>query len=79
MKIHRKSKCRAEEDMQRLPDIPAFRHASITSTERDLGPRVPTIFVSDGKKLCKVMQIKLLEQPLRRKSINVRLKKKRHT
>lgn len=34
------------------PDIPATRHASIVSTERDFGPSVPTIFVSEGKYFC---------------------------
>lgn len=33
------------------PDIPALRQAEITSTDRDLGPSVPTIFVIAGKKL----------------------------
>jgi hypothetical protein len=34
------------------PDIPAVRHSSITSTERDLGPSVPTILVRDGNTFC---------------------------
>ena len=37
-----------------IPDIPALRQPEMTSTDRDLGPRVPTIFVIAGKKLCKI-------------------------
>jgi len=32
--------------------MPALRQAEMVSTERDLGPSVPTIFVIAGKKLC---------------------------
>jgi hypothetical protein len=31
--------------------MPALRQAEMVSTERDLGPSVPTIFVIAGKKL----------------------------
>jgi hypothetical protein len=31
------------------PDIPAFRHFSSVSMDRDFGPSVATIFVSEGK------------------------------
>lgn len=34
-----------------IPDIPALRQPEIVSTDRDLGPKVPTIFVIAGKKL----------------------------
>lgn len=37
-----------------VPDIPALRQPEMTSTERDLGPKVPTIFVMAGKKLCTI-------------------------
>lgn len=37
-----------------IPDIPALRQPEITSRDRDLGPRVPTIFVIAGKKLYKI-------------------------
>lgn len=40
---------------QYLPDIPALRQPEITSTDRDLGPRVPTILVRAGKKLCDII------------------------
>jgi hypothetical protein len=33
--------------------MPALRHPEIVSTDRDLGPNVPTIFVIAEKKLCK--------------------------
>jgi len=32
--------------------MPALRQAEMVSTERDLGPSVPTILVIAGKKLC---------------------------
>jgi hypothetical protein len=32
--------------------MPALRQAEMASTERDLGPSVPTIFVMAGKKFC---------------------------
>jgi hypothetical protein len=35
-----------------LPDMPALRQEEMVSTERDLGPSVPTILVIAGKKLC---------------------------
>ena len=35
-----------------IPDIPAVKQAEITCTDRELGPRVPTILVV-GKKLWK--------------------------
>ena len=34
-----------------VPDIPALRQEEMTSTVRDFGPSVPTIFVIAGKKL----------------------------
>jgi len=37
---------------RRIPDIPASRQRAIISTDRDLGPSVPTIFVIAGKKDC---------------------------
>lgn len=46
----------------RIPDIPACRHASIVSTERDLGPSVPTILVSNGIELCKALQTALTQK-----------------
>jgi len=36
-----------------IPDIPAVKQAEITCTDRELGPRVPTILVIVGKKLQK--------------------------
>lgn len=36
--------------MNQLPDIPAWRQAEITSTDRERGPSVPTILVIAGKK-----------------------------
>lgn len=41
---------------QDLPDIPALRQAEIASTDRDLGPKVPTILVIAGKKFCKIQK-----------------------
>lgn len=38
-----------ETESEQLPDMPALRQAEIVSTERDLGPRVPTILVIAGK------------------------------
>lgn len=35
-----------------IPDMPALRQPEIVSTDRDLGPNVPTIFVIAEKKLC---------------------------
>lgn len=40
-----------------IPDIPALRQLEIVSTDRDLGPKVPTIFVIAGKKLYTQKQI----------------------
>jgi hypothetical protein len=37
--------------------MPALRQAEMVSTERDLGPSVPTIFVIAGKKLCSFFTI----------------------
>jgi len=34
-----------------VPDMPALRQPERASTDRDLGPRVPTILVNAGKKL----------------------------
>ena len=42
----------AERESEKLPDMPALRQEDIVSTERDLGPSVPTILVIAGKKLC---------------------------
>lgn len=38
--------------MVQLPDIPAWRQAEITSTDRECEPNVPTIFAIAGKKFC---------------------------
>lgn len=35
-----------------LPDMPDLRQPESVSTDLDLGPRVPTILVNAGKKLC---------------------------
>lgn len=45
---------------RRVPDIPAPRQREIISTDRDFGPRVPTIFVIAGKKDC-MMALKKLQ------------------
>jgi len=36
-----------------VPDMPALRQPEITSTDRERGPKVPTILVIAGKKFCK--------------------------
>jgi len=36
--------------------MPALRQLEIVSTDLDLGPSVPTIFVIAGKKLCQKRQ-----------------------
>ena len=41
-----------ERESEKLPDMPALRQEEMVSTERDLGPSVPTILVIAGKKLC---------------------------
>lgn len=43
---------RSRQESEKLPDMPALRQEEMVSTERDLGPSVPTILVIAGKKLC---------------------------
>jgi hypothetical protein len=47
--IERERERERETESEQLPDMPALRQAEIVSTERDLGPRVPTILVIAGK------------------------------
>lgn len=54
---------------RRIPDIPACRQASIVSTDRDLGPSVPTILVNNGLELCKLLQTALNRSPLKPKNL----------
>lgn len=44
-----------------IPDIPALRQPEMVSTDRDLGPKVPTILVIAGKKLCTHQQPQLIK------------------
>lgn len=37
-----------------IPDIPAFKHADIVSTDCEFIPSVPTILDIAGKKVCKI-------------------------
>jgi hypothetical protein len=46
-----------QEKSNRATDMPALRQAEMVSTERDLGPSVPTILVMAGKKLCPPTQV----------------------
>ena len=52
MRKHERRKQTGEKKVSSVPDIPDLRQPERVSTDRDLGPRVPTILVNAGKKLC---------------------------
>lgn len=53
-----------------VPDMPALRQPERASTDRDLGPRVPTILVKAGKKLWEIHQKQITNEIEHEKKMN---------
>lgn len=49
------------------PDIPAFKHCSSVSTDRDFAPSVATILVSEGKNFQSSLKENLLDNILKKR------------